>query len=591
MERVPVCIHTWIEPQGEQYLYPSEISADKILAINNALATCTYNPILLPYQVESVQTGNMPYTFEGQELWVYWSVSAGGMERYGRSFNTVKMALLPYKQSIDKEYEIFQRLQELSVSADISKLYLSIYIPEQSIAINTVEKDIVEKKDKKIWKRLLIFSGLFCIIIVLMSINQEQDVLSKENSRQSITKLRPDDAANIKKPDDAANMKKPDDNNTKEPDNTNIKPKAKFDISKLPEVTEKVTQNSIQENQFITFKTFVKEFPGIYDNEDFKDFFEMNSEESYNDPILKFLENISNSKDLIKNSSQKEILVSVYLSYLVYWLSVAEKNFFQKEKEFLKERDYLENAIKLDRQLSEEFGELSSEKIYFNKMRERIEKLKNLKDAMYKKIDSSCNQMLMQYKNLKSKLENFQNGIQLKDENPISLKEIESLYNSLSQHIDYVDIGYKDKKRLKEKLEEIDAWQKRGKTTLPFRVYLKIIKDDYQFKIDKKENQSFEILRRDFANLVLMKTEVTSIYEFSLSLKAEEKINSSIIQDQIVFEFPSSIKEITINLFSKNNDAKKRSIVIPRIELSIVKKIMIDTNPLFNGEKIELIVK
>ena len=62
--KIPVCIHTWIEPEGEQYIYPQEISADEILAMMNAFSLLRHNPFHLPSQVKTTETGSLEYEFE-----------------------------------------------------------------------------------------------------------------------------------------------------------------------------------------------------------------------------------------------------------------------------------------------------------------------------------------------------------------------------------------------------------------------------------------------------------------------------------------------------------------------------------------------
>lgn len=124
MKKIPVCIHTWIEPQGEQYLYPPEVSADEILAFNNALASHIDNPILLAHQVEQIQEGHISYPWQDGMRHAYWIVCPGGVEKHGRAFNIVKLAFFSQEIRSERSAEIREKLLAVPVTSDSSQLYL-----------------------------------------------------------------------------------------------------------------------------------------------------------------------------------------------------------------------------------------------------------------------------------------------------------------------------------------------------------------------------------------------------------------------------------------------------------------------------------
>ncbi len=124
MGRIPVCVHAWIEPQGEQFVYNADFDTERMLILNEYWGNSDQNPLLLPNQVKNTQKNYARYN--GYEA--CWIIQPGGTERRGRLVNLIKAVIFNHHITSESRQSVYQALENL----DIPQLYLGKSIPDQT---------------------------------------------------------------------------------------------------------------------------------------------------------------------------------------------------------------------------------------------------------------------------------------------------------------------------------------------------------------------------------------------------------------------------------------------------------------------------
>ncbi len=211
--KILLCIHAWIEPQGEQFLYHPEIEVDEIMSLQQAWvgkdpqlkAEVKKNPLNLPRQIQDCQKDEIAYSYQDKAKWAYWVVQpAADIEAYGRHVNIVKIAFLPHQvneigkemlwnwleQAISHTQANLKAVQENLQSLEISDEFLQEYYIKET-PISSLPATSTKQHSAKA-KIAALVGGL--VLCTLIGAGIGIGMGDKEKAAEKITQLK------IKKP-------------------------------------------------------------------------------------------------------------------------------------------------------------------------------------------------------------------------------------------------------------------------------------------------------------------------------------------------------------------------------------------------------
>lgn len=131
MSRIPIYIHAWIEPEGEQFLYPRQNIVDgqnhvaqewqsssgynmidELMDLQKAWDQQSNNPLWKVSQVTQIEKNCFRYmNSQHKPREALWIIEAAGKEARGRSVNHVKVAIFPYYVKEHGRQKIFDGLE------------------------------------------------------------------------------------------------------------------------------------------------------------------------------------------------------------------------------------------------------------------------------------------------------------------------------------------------------------------------------------------------------------------------------------------------------------------------------------------------
>lgn len=131
--RLPVYIHTYLEPKGLQFLYPSQASLENLMGLPIVWSNSPNNPILLSEPVKENQTGNLRYgTDQSHPREACWVVQAN------RTWNDVKIVIFDFYVKNVSLLAIFLALEQMKVpiqKENMEDFWIDVNVEQDSEAM------------------------------------------------------------------------------------------------------------------------------------------------------------------------------------------------------------------------------------------------------------------------------------------------------------------------------------------------------------------------------------------------------------------------------------------------------------------------
>ena len=445
MAKIPICIHTWIEPQGEQYIYSELLSADEILAITHSLGQHPRNPLLIAYQVKEVLEDSSKFHFGGRTGQLYWVVCAGGIEKRGRAFNTIKIAVLPYQLVDSSCDEIYRRLREFPIGVAADQLCIEAenlsYQNDWQPAIEDQSQPPLtapnQDRRNRYWPYAKTVLPVVLILVFVLLAYFDKVCDSKKNELKQQAREKTGQPSQNQSD---ASKKHPDKQEQKPPKLGQLPPAQPGQQQPLP--TKANTGKACLDQEIIDFA--VEKYSTIKPGLGFKEFWQAifsscpGKNEQFKKLTIDLPDPIQSNEEAIEakvignDGNSKQIMQTVYMVYLLYCM--------QPTGTTVKIEDYqrIYKVIVKFEKIFKGSGQIQS-RLCDTWLKERNQfeaKITELKKKIIDNAQVSYKQLRVKWTKIKNKMAEMENCTEYGDEQQLS-EEIKQCIETQLQAIDY----------------------------------------------------------------------------------------------------------------------------------------------------------